>query len=207
MRPLFSTRKSARLVTVAAASCTAALLALTGCGDDDKGGAAIPPPSGPELPPPSLKPLSPSPALPSANAGATSPSGSGSAGSSGSPKPATSSTKLGPSDLTTPGVCLGRSAAGSLIKASCSEVHVGEVAALFTLPESMNPSSPTYKDDIRAKCQDLLLPIVNRQPNASDLTFLPSGPSAKSWAEDADRTLSCIVTTKGDAKLNAPLVK
>ncbi|WP_436787978.1 hypothetical protein [Yinghuangia sp. YIM S10712] len=206
MRPLHVPRKSARLVTVAAASCATAMLALTGCGgDDDKGGPAIPPPSMPAMP--SLKPLT-LPPLTIETSGSSKPSTGGTAaGAPTAPKPSAGSTKLGPGDLTTVGVCLGKSASGSLIKASCTEEHVGEVAAIFTLPESMNPSTATYKEDIRAKCQELLLPILNRQPNAGDLAPLPSGPTEKSWAEDKDRTLSCIVTTKGNVKLNAPLVK
>lgn len=205
MRPLRSPRKSARLVTVAAASCATAMLALTGCGgDDDKGGPAIPPPSMPAMP--SLKPMTLPPLTIETGGSSKSPTGGSAAGAPTAPKP-TGSSKAEAREKYEVGDCVNSFTKDVLTKVPCSVVHLGEVAAVYTLPDSTNPSSATYEKDISDKCKELLLPILDRQPNKDELAYTSRGPTATSWANENDRTLECLMTGKGGKKLNAPLAK
>lgn len=182
-----------------------AMFALTGCGDDDKKGApATPSISMPPLP--SLKPLTPPPI--NAGAGRISASASMDAGAAApSARPTSSGSSAGARQTFEIGDCFNSFTKGVFTKVPCSAVHSGEVAALFTLPDSMNPSSPTYTTEISKKCQELLVPVLDRQPNKDELAYASRGPTVATWNNEKDRRLECVMTGKGNAKLNAPLVK
>lgn len=194
--------------TVAGISCLVAALLLTGCGDDDKG--APPPSDPPSMNLPSLRPL-PTPTVPPILSNSPKPEdSSANAPTLGAPKPSGAPTSAGGSSLVprTPlskGDCINAVGKNNVTKVPCTSPHDGEVAATQTLADSVDPSSPTYLNQLSEKCKALLLPIVDRQPNASSLAFTSYGPTVNSWTSTGDRKLDCVMTGKGGAKLTAPL--
>lgn len=191
-------RKAASPVVVAGASCAVAMLALTGCGDDD--GPKAPPPM-PSLDMPSLKPLLPSgpgavasgpPSGSDAPQSAQSPKSNAAAGgpaSTGASKASTSPPRI----KVAVGDCVEIDDTGNLMKVSCTVPHFGQVGAVFTLPESTDPSAPTYKDSVNAKCDELLKPMLRRQDNPMLYALVAYHPSVRSWTEENDRDLGCIM--------------
>lgn len=208
MLSLRSLRNTAPSFTVAGTSCLVATLLLTGCGDDDKG--APPPSDPPSMNMPSLRPL-PTPTVPPSLPKSTeSADSSANAPTLGAPKPSGAPTSAGGSSLVprTPlskGDCINATGKNNMTKVPCTSPHDGEVAATQTLADSVDPSSPTYLNQLSEKCKALLLPIVDRQPNASSLAFTSYGPTVNSWTSAGDRKLDCVMTGKGGAKLTAPL--
>lgn len=201
MFSLRSVSKSSSPAVVAGVACVVAMIALTGCGDDEPKSPALP-----SMEVPSLKPL-PTPDRPST---APSPKStttrveSQDSPASDGPTP-TGASKSEPRIELEIGDCVNASPTGNLVKASCTAPHRGEVAAEGTVPESTNPSSPTYKQDVNAQCERLLVQVHGRQDNPNALAFLAYHPSAASWTNDNDRKLQCIIISKDYADLTAPL--
>lgn len=191
-------RKAASPVAVAGASCAVAMLALTGCGDDD--GPKAPPPM-PSMDMPSLKPLVPSgpgavvsvaPSASESSQSGQSPKSSAAGGGSASTGGSGASTSP-PRIKVAVGDCVDLDATGNLEKVSCSVPHLGQVGAVERLPDSTDPSAPTYKDSVNAKCSDLLQPMLRRQDYPNLYALVAYHPSASSWTEENDRDLGCIM--------------
>jgi hypothetical protein len=197
MYSLHSPRKAASPVAIVGASCVAALLTLTGCGDDDKPASPPPPPS---MEMPSLRPLPSAPSVPGISTGASA-SEPAKNSAAGSPSPS-GTTPYTPRIKLQIGECIDLDNTGNLIKVPCTIPHYGEVAALYTLPETTDPSGPTYKADVNAKCEELLTPVQMRQTYPNLYDYVAYHPSARSWANDRDRELACIMT--GKKKTNIP---
>lgn len=196
MRSFRSTRNSAVRFTAVAATGIIAMSALTGClGKDDKKASNTS-----------------SSSSPSASGDATDKPTDGPTGKSTSTKKP-NSTANPSSGATSDSVNRIELKVGDCVnyegekmsKASCSSPHDEETGAVYTLPSSMTPTSMTYMDDIEAKCEELLTPVINRQPNAKDLTFSYVYPTASSWMMDNDRTLQCMVAREDKQKLTAKL--
>ncbi|MCF2527619.1 hypothetical protein [Yinghuangia soli] len=199
MRFSRSSRTSALRVTAAAASGVFAMAALTGClGDDDKdkatgtGATKAPTASAEASAEPSGK------ADPSAKS-----TGTGKP-STGKPTSTSTSSQVEAVVLAA-GECIDTSATGDISKKPCTGPHGGEVGAVLTIPDSRTPTSMTYKKDNEAACEAAVMPIIDRQPNAKDLSFSYYSPTVSSWMQDNDRTLQCIIVRADKAKLTAKL--
>lgn len=186
MRSFRSTRVSALRVTAAAASGIIAMTALTGClGKDDKKSNA---------------------------SSSSSPSASPTAKSTSTKKPTGNPTATGSSDISDTvkridlkvGDCVNYEGEKTS-KVSCSSPHDEEAGAIYTLPDSMSPMSLTFKDDIDAKCQELVTPIIERQANPNKYSYSYIFPSSSSWMMDNDRTLQCMIAGANNTKLTAKL--
>ncbi|MGW0658670.1 septum formation family protein [Streptodolium elevatio] len=183
-----------------AASGVVAMAMLTACNGDDDNKSLTPPPmptfSVPKIDIPDIDIPDPSD-LPTSTKRPTSSSSRPTGG-------ATSSTDEVESVDLEEGECIDTSSSGEISKKSCSGPHMGEVGAVVTLPDSPSPTSPDFEASIESKCEDEVMPIINRQSNASALTFSFYYPQFSSWTS-GDRTLQCIIEREDGAKLTAKL--
>lgn len=205
MRSFRSPRKSVIRVTAVAASGVVAMAMLTGCGDDDKNKSFAPPVptfSIPKLDVPDID----IPDIPS-----TLPTGTKKPTSSS--KPSGGSTSGGPDDTSINridlkvGDCVDFDASDKMSKTSCSGPHDAETVGVYELPESMAPTSATFDQDIEDKCVSYIEPVIDRQPNASQLSGTWIFPSPSSWTMDDDRTLQCLVVRQDEAPLTGGKLK
>ncbi|MDI2127886.1 septum formation family protein [Yinghuangia seranimata] len=198
-------------ISAAAAAGLFAATALTGClgtdDDKDKKGAGSPTPStvlsAPAAPTAPAAPAASS-GKPAGSPGATASSPAG--GTAAKPSSGTSTgdtRKVGMNDFKT-GDCVNQLADRSE-KTDCAGPHDAEVVGVATLAANQSPTSFTYEKDTSDKCHQIADPVVARQAAPADFGIIKNYPTADSWLNANDRTLSCMVHRKDNAKITGKL--
>ncbi|WP_406288818.1 hypothetical protein [Embleya sp. NBC_00896] len=89
-------------------------------------------------------------------------------------------------------------------KVPCTVPHRAQVVGEFTLPETMSPTTLTFRDDVLKKCTELSTPALDRNEGI-EFTQQMFRPTPDSWLNQKDRALDCLLRRTDDAPLTAPL--
>jgi hypothetical protein len=100
-----------------------------------------------------------------------------------------------------PGTCLKELADGAAVQTvsvvACEEQHAAEVLASLRMPGGRWPGAAAVEDFATAQC----VPAIHSAGVAADpdLRWTYFGPSESSWETRSDRTVSCVVVSRGAA--------
>ena len=100
-----------------------------------------------------------------------------------------------------PGTCLKELADGAAVLnvsvVPCDEQHAAEVVASLRMPGGRWPGAAAVEEFATAQC----VPAIHSAGVAAnpDLRWTYFGPSESSWQTRSDRTVSCVVVSRGAA--------
>ncbi|MCU4673813.1 septum formation family protein [Microbacterium fluvii] len=122
------------------------------------------------------------------------------AGSTHAQTPAPSGTTVPIAQLAV-GDCFGEfdreSDTSSLAVVPCDDVHIYEVFAAFELPEGDYPSKHDIDDAAFDDCDPAFAEFIGIPSQYSVLEYFYFAPTKKSWAEDDDHGVACVVGASG----------
>ncbi|HSA51461.1 MAG TPA: septum formation family protein, partial [Yinghuangia sp.] len=179
-----------------------AIALLTGCNGDDKDGK----PGGIDIGDMPKMSIPPMPTMPSLDIPDLDLDSSGSPGAT-STRPAGGATMPGQVEAVDlkVGECIDTSTDGEISKKSCSAPHDAQVSGVTTIPDDLTPGTTAFRESNNDACESLSTPLIERQDNPKELTFIIYAPVASSWAQ-GDRTLQCMIIRKDETKLTEKLI-
>jgi hypothetical protein len=105
-----------------------------------------------------------------------------------------------------PGDCVLFETTGTGVdKVACTSAHDGQHVRNVDLPDETWPGEAAMDTKASAACKPVVEPVIERQPQADELTWLYIYPKESGWL-GGDREIQCLVSYLDETKkLDAPL--